>query len=90
MVRGRLEKFSRVATGIGRIVIGKELSDVLGSDGAQHGIRHGMQHGVSVTVSNGSDGVLEVNTTEDQRPTLSLRGRRFEAVQVVAVPDPEL
>ena len=90
MVRGRLEKLARVATGIGRIVIGKELSDVLGADGAQHGIRHGMEHGVSITVPHGTDGMLEVHTTEEQRTPLPLRGRRFEAVQVVAVPDPEL
>jgi hypothetical protein len=48
---GDLQHLERIASAIGGIAVGKELSDVAGADGTENGIRDGMGNRVTVGVT---------------------------------------
>lgn len=67
--------------------VGEELSDVGEGKGAQEGVGDGVVQGVAIGMADGSGVVREADAANDEGPSASGGGRRFESVEVVAVAD---
>lgn len=83
------EKDARVLRVVAGVGVGEELADVGLGDGAEEGVGDGVEEGVAVGVGDGAPVVVDLDGAEDEGAPLALRGLGLEAVEVVAVPDPD-
>ena len=66
-IDGIFDELRAVGPGVFRIVIGEQLADVVGADGAQNGVGDRVQDGVAVAVAAQADRVVDADAAQDQR-----------------------
>lgn len=85
------DRFFQENAGVGTLVdgirIGKEPSNIRFAQGTQEGIGHSMEQGVTIGMTDGACGMLNLDTAQHERPPIPIGRTCLEPMKIVSVPD---
>ena len=83
----RRHKFCTAYTLVGRVSVGKLLTNVWLPKCTKNRVHHRVVDRIAIGVAHGTFGVVERHAAEDERAAAPWRGLRFESMEVIAVTD---